>query len=280
MRRVRRKEQTKETTKNVLYLVGSLVGIGLIAFVITFITYGNRLDKQVQLETEQFAELMPNTTLTNTQTASTQIGKTVEESKNEIQQTNTTTNSTNNTVNKSNNTTKETATKESSTKPKETKKTQEKQQEEQPKQEEKQQEETNQQELTFIQPVEGEVSKNYAKENLVYSETLQEWTTHTGVDIKAKKTTVVKAAAPGKVTSIKTDPRYGVTVIIQHQDGYETLYANLLTSEFVQVGEEVEQGQSIGTVGDTAAFEIADEPHLHFEIWKESQPVDPTQYLK
>ena len=49
----------------------------------------------------------------------------------------------------------------------------------------------------------------------------------------------------------------------------------MLTSEFVVEGEKVEKGQSLGTVGNTAAFEIADEAHLHFEILKDSVQVDP-----
>lgn len=134
--------------------------------------------------------------------------------------------------------------------------------------------------LTFIKPVEGEIVKQYAKDNLLYSETLEEWTTHLGVDIKADKTTVVKASADGKVKSIKNDPRYGLVVAIEHQDGYVTLYSNLLTSEFVEVGETVKQGASIGTVGNTAVFEILDEPHLHFEILKDGENLDPSGFIK
>ena len=54
----------------------------------------------------------------------------------------------------------------------------------------------------------------------------------------------------------------------------------MLTAEFIEEGEKVEQGQTIGTVGNTATFEIADESHLHFEIQKDSQSVDPELYLK
>ena len=115
---------------------------------------------------------------------------------------------------------------------------------------------------------------------MVYSDTLQEWTTHTGIDIKADKTTVVKSAEAGIVKTIKNDPRYGLTVIVEHENGFQTVYSNLLTSEFVVEGEKVEKGQSLGTVGNTAAFEIADEPHLHFEILKDSVQVDPNIYLK
>ena len=143
---------------------------------------------------------------------------------------------------------------------------------EEPKQENK--------ELSFIKPVDGEISKEYAKDNLVYSETLKEWTTHLGVDIKADKTTVVKAAEAGTIKSIKNDPRYGLTVVIDHGNGYESIYANLLTSEFVVENEKVKKGQSIGTVGNTAVFEVTDEPHLHFEIQKDSIQVDPNLYMK
>ena len=135
-------------------------------------------------------------------------------------------------------------------------------------------------ELSFQKPVEGDVVKEFAKDNLVYSNTLEEWTTHTGIDIKADKTTVVNSAEAGTVKSIKNDPRYGLTIVVEHTGGYETVYSNLLTSEFVIEGEKVEKGQALGTVGNTAAFEIADEPHLHFEILKDSVAIDPSIYIK
>ena len=135
-------------------------------------------------------------------------------------------------------------------------------------------------ELEFIYPVDGELLKEFAMENLVFSETLQEWVVHKGLDIKAPRTTVVKASEEGTVTAIKNDPRYGLSIIKEHRDGFKTIYANLLTTEFVTEGETVEKGQSLGTVGNSAAFEIADEPHLHFEMLRDDENVDPTLYLK
>ena len=132
----------------------------------------------------------------------------------------------------------------------------------------------------FQMPVEGEIVKKFAKTNLVYSNTLGEWVTHNGIDIKADKTTVVKASESGTVKSIKNDPRYGLTIIIEHTNDYTTVYSNLLSTEFVVVGEKVEKGQTIGTVGNTATFEIADEPHLHFEILHNSENLDPELYFK
>ena len=134
-------------------------------------------------------------------------------------------------------------------------------------------------EIKFIAPVNGEILREFAKDSLVYSDTLEEWITHTGVDIKADKTTVVKAAAKGKVEAIKNDPRYGLTVIISHNDGYKTVYANLLTAEYVVEGEDIEEGQTIGTVGNSSSFEIADDYHLHFELIKDGEYLNPCNFI-
>ena len=135
-------------------------------------------------------------------------------------------------------------------------------------------------ELCFQAPVAGEITKDYAMDTLVYSETLDEWCTHTGIDIKADKSSIVVASEAGKVESIKNDPRYGLTIIISHGNGFKTVYSNLLTTEFVKEGEEVEKGQTIATVGESASFEIADDSHLHFEMYKDGITVNPTIYFK
>lgn len=134
--------------------------------------------------------------------------------------------------------------------------------------------------LEFSAPVAGEIITDYAEESLVYSETLKEWTTHLGVDIKADKASSVLASEAGTVKSIKNDPRYGLTITISHADGYETIYSNLLSSEFVNEGDTVTKGQAIGTIGESASFEVAQVPHLHFEITKDGKNINPTTCLK
>lgn len=274
MRREPRRSQKEEKNYNIFYIGGSLILIGLIAFVITFIAYGNKMDKQASLDNQKIASLVQGSSK-ESEEVSTQMGKTVEEVQND-EKSNTNTSNTNTTVTKNTTTTntKTTKTNTNTVKKQETPKTDE------TTKTEPQKEENKQEPLTFTRPVEGEIAKEYAKDKLVYSETLEEWTTHLGWDIKADKTTVVKASANGKVKSIKNDPRYGLSIIIEHQDGYETLYANLLSTEFVTVGEEVTQGQSIGTVGNTAAFEIADSSHLHFEITQNGESVDPGMVIQ
>lgn len=135
-------------------------------------------------------------------------------------------------------------------------------------------------ELKFEAPVSGEIIKDFAMDTLIYSNTLEEWTTHSGIDIKADKTSIVVSAEEGVVESIKNDPRYGLTIVLKHDDGFKTIYSNLLTTEFVSEGEKVDKGQTIATVGETASFEVSDESHLHFEMYKDGEIVNPTIYLK
>ena len=277
MRRESRKNRNNGKSISDKIIMYSIIGIGILTSILVgLLIYSKNLSDDVKegtMSLEQMNAIVGNSdTSGDTESASTDIGKTVEESKNEINtqnavntksDTQSKANTTNASKNVETNTKKETANKETKTKTSKA---------EEPKQENK--------ELSFIKPVDGEISKEYAKDNLVYSETLKEWTTHLGIDIKADKTTVVKAAEAGTIKSIKNDPRYGLTVVIDHGNGYESIYSNLLTSEFVVENEKVEKGQSIGTVGNTAVFEVADEPHLHFEIQKDSIQVDPNLYMK
>ena len=276
MRRNRRvKDNTQKKSVQDKIIMYSIIGVAVLAIILVgLLMYSKQLSDEVEEGTMTLEQMsnVNNQTNTNTESVSTEVGKSVEEAENEMNSTNNTntntaTNTTTNTKNSTNtsiNITKQNETKTTNTT---SSKTTEKKEE-------------TKKELSFQKPVDGEIMKGYAKDNLVYSETLQEWTTHLAIDIKAEKTTVVKAAEAGTVKSIKNDPRYGLTIVIEHNDGYETVYSNLLSSEFVVEGEKVEKGQSIGTVGNTAAFEVADEPHLHFEILKDSIPIDPTTYMK
>jgi murein DD-endopeptidase MepM/ murein hydrolase activator NlpD len=131
----------------------------------------------------------------------------------------------------------------------------------------------------FIMPVFGEITFEYAQNKLVYSKTLEDWRTHDGVDLAADRGSPVKAVAEGVITDIKSDPRYGIMVVIDHQNGTKTVYANLASDEMVTPNQKVKQGDVIGAVGTTAAFESSEQTHLHFEVWKNNKLVDPLAYL-
>ena len=266
MRRGRRELRQKSYSRNLLFLVGGFLLLIILTFAITFAVYNNKLKNSTYstLTAEKIAELVPKDVEGDSpevEQASTEIGKTIEEAINTME---------NKIEENQNNTTEENTEKTTSVQTEESN---------------KQIEEVAERPVVikdpeFIRPVEGEVARNFAKDTLIYSETLDEWITHLGIDIKAERTTVVKSAEKGKVIAIKNDPRYGLTVIVEHINGFKTVYSNLLTTEFVSEGEEIEKGQSIGTVGNSASFEICDEPHLHFEILKDDVNVDPTIYCK
>lgn len=269
----------------------SCIGIGILAVIVLgLLLYSKSLNDEVKegtLSSEQFAELMNNTNSSNTTSVSTEMGKSVNEASNQLNSANTvnnanTTNTTSNAVNSaSSNTTNNTSNTNNNTVTNTTTNVASANADANSEGNQTNTTETAENKtLSFSMPVEGEIVKDFAQDNLIYSNTLEEWTTHTGIDIKADKTTVVKSAEAGMVKTIKNDPRYGLTIVIEHENGFQTVYSNLLTSEFVVEGENVEKGQSLGTVGNTAAFEIADEPHIHFEILKDSVQVDPKLYLE
>ena len=266
------------------YVIISIVAVSVVIISAIGILIANSSRKANE---NKFAEEISslNKEMSESETASTQIGKSVDESKkNEIEfetlevQEDKKENTNTNTTNKENkkeekkntNSTSENKKTNKSTNTVETNAKTEKKEQSSKEKDGK---------IELEAPVKGQVIREFAKESLVFSNTLQEWITHNGVDIKADKTTVVKSAASGTVTAIKNDPRYGLTVIINHDNGYQTIYSNLLTAEFVVKGEKVEKGQSIGTVGNSASFEVADDYHLHFELLKNNEYLDPTVYI-
>ena len=278
MKRDIRKNNKEEMSMKIIKYSAITVAI-LTVIVFGVLIYSKKLNDTVKEGTLLGEQI--STQNENTESASTEIGKSVNESENELKaQNNMVNNTANNMItnsmnsNSTNSKNTETTNNVLTTNKINTNTTTETNSKAEGKVEEKNVE------LNFEKPVDGEIVRDFAVDSLVYSDTLQEWTTHTGIDIKADKTTVVKSAEAGIVKTIKNDPRYGLTVIVEHENGFQTVYSNLLTSEFVVEGEKVEKGQSLGTVGNTAAFEIADEPHLHFEILKDSVQVDPNIYLK
>lgn len=132
----------------------------------------------------------------------------------------------------------------------------------------------------FKAPLAGNVQAEYSMDKLVFSPTFNEWRTHSGVDIAAPRGEVVRAIGNGTISEIKNDPRYGFTVVIDHNNGYKSLYSNLASDQTLQVGQEVKQGDPIGAVGATAIFESAEPTHLHFELYKENKLVDPAAYME
>lgn len=128
-------------------------------------------------------------------------------------------------------------------------------------------------------PVQGKVIGEFSGESLVFHKELSDWRSHNGLDIEAKAGDKVLASADGVVESMYADSM-GNCVLIDHENGFKTLYANLGEPEKDLSGQNVRVGDEIGTVGDTAVADLTREAHLHFELLKDGNSINPTEYFK
>lgn len=135
--------------------------------------------------------------------------------------------------------------------------------------------------VIFIAPIEGKTTKGHTVDTLCYSKTMDDYRTHAGIDIEAELGFAVRAAMDGVIGAIFDDPLMGKVIEIDHESGHKTLYKNLAPElpEGIEVGAVVEKGQLIASVGQSAICELADEPHLHFEIIGESGQLDPRDMI-
>lgn len=124
----------------------------------------------------------------------------------------------------------------------------------------------------FIWPLQGEVVSRYGPR---IHPVLDNAENHDGIDIDVPEGTTVRASAGGKVYFYGEQPGYGNLLIIEHADGYYSLYGHLADS-FVFKGQYVEMGQAVAQSGNTG---ISSGPHLHFELRNGEYPIDPERYL-
>ena len=134
-------------------------------------------------------------------------------------------------------------------------------------------------EITYSLPIAGELQKKFSVDELLWDETMQDWRTHNGIDIAAEAGAEVDTAGPGTVMEAYEDEMYGFTVKVKHNDGVVTVYKNL-EKIVVKKDDILDEGQMIGTVGNKGAFEIAQKPHLHFEVIVEEKNINPLDFIK
>jgi len=120
----------------------------------------------------------------------------------------------------------------------------------------------------FMKPVVGVVSSRYGLRQDPFSDKRQ---FHKGIDIACPSGSKVVAAADGRVVFAGVMSGYGNLVIIEHQNGYRSLYGHL-ESFLVKEGQAVGRGQMIALSGATG---IVTGPHLHFEVRRKGQPLNP-----
>jgi murein DD-endopeptidase MepM/ murein hydrolase activator NlpD len=104
----------------------------------------------------------------------------------------------------------------------------------------------------------------------------KKWRMHTGIDFSSPTGTPIYATGDGRVSKPKDGlAGYGKTVVIDHGYGYKSLYAHM-SKIAVKPGQRVTRGQIIGYVGNTG---ISTGPHLHYEVRKNDEPVNPVHFF-
>lgn len=121
----------------------------------------------------------------------------------------------------------------------------------------------------------GKILAPFSGNELVKNETTGSWQTHNGTDFAAEVGAEVFSISSGEITEIKTDPLWGVTVTVDHHNGYISKYCGLGTELSVQQGDTVASGTVLGVVGQTADIESAAAPHLHIELRHNGEFIDP-----
>ena len=126
---------------------------------------------------------------------------------------------------------------------------------------------------SFINPTTGTYTSKYGTR--IHPITKKE-SFHTGQDIANSYGTKIVAADGGKVVKANYNGAYGNAIVIDHGNGYSTMYAHLQSFN-VSVGDTVSQGQKIGEMGSTG---WSTGPHLHYEVWYQGKHTNPMNYLK
>ena len=124
---------------------------------------------------------------------------------------------------------------------------------------------------TFL-PVDGIISREFERSK--FHEPLSRYQ-HFGIDIAARKGSIVKASGSGVIVFAGWTPDLGNLLIIYHGNGIFTYYAHNM--RLLRQGGKVKKGGAIALLGSSGKTSTA--PHLHFEIWRDGEPINPREYI-
>ena len=127
----------------------------------------------------------------------------------------------------------------------------------------------------FVMPLAGNIVMDYSADHAIYDATLDQYRTNDHISIGAKKGESVKASEDGTVESVKTDDERGITVVLNHGNGWQTTYSQLQEDVVVKEGDKVKKGQEIGFVAEPTKYSVALGEHVDFSIAKDGVTVDP-----
>lgn len=128
-------------------------------------------------------------------------------------------------------------------------------------------------------PVSGSVLIDYSMDGTVYFPTLNQYKYNEAMILDAEADDPVQAAANGKISMVKENPRTGTTVQIDMGNGYETLYGQL-KDVMVKEGQMVEKGTILGYIAEPTKYYVKEGPNLYFAMKKDGKYLDPTVYME
>ncbi|MGN1318685.1 MAG: peptidoglycan DD-metalloendopeptidase family protein [Lachnospirales bacterium] len=128
-------------------------------------------------------------------------------------------------------------------------------------------------------PVEGQILMDYSSESAIYDKTLDQYRTNDSISISAPLGSEICASADGVVASITKDDEKGVTVSIDHGNGWMSTYSQLQDNTTVSEGQTVYRGEKIGTVAEPTKYSSAIGPHIEFSVFKDEISTDPKLVL-
>ena len=132
--------------------------------------------------------------------------------------------------------------------------------------------------VIFYSPLSLSIGKDYSMGIPVFSQTMNDYRTHNGVDFTGVKGESVKTTGKGTVVSVTKDAVWGNTVTIDHKNGITSSISGLADEALISAGAEVYEGTIIGVIGEIP-IESKDGAHVHLEMRSSGQLVDPLEIL-
>ena len=131
----------------------------------------------------------------------------------------------------------------------------------------------------FTVPVSGTVLNEYSASSVFYNQSLNKYQTHEAMDFVSETDSNVYASSNGKVKEIDYNMLDGYYVVLEHEDGIVTKYCSLSGETTLKVGDTVKGGDVIETMSDSMGSECLDGVHLHFEVYRNGELINPLEVL-
>lgn len=126
----------------------------------------------------------------------------------------------------------------------------------------------------------NQIIRSYSEKEPSYSETLEVWEIHKGIDVESNENQEVKSLTSGTVLDVYNDDEYGMSIKIQSNKENVFVYSSLSKNVKVNKGDKIEEGQCIGYAGNTSNVECLSGVHVHLEAYKNNVAINPMSLLE